>query len=82
MRVHAACVLDAGNHFPAPGTSLDCPTELYFEVGHSINNKKSSVGQSWELPGAGKWFTASRTHAAWTRITLGFVASNFFKYLN
>ena len=30
MRVNAACILDAGNHFPAPGSSQECPTELYF----------------------------------------------------
>ena len=42
MCVHAVCVLDAGNHFPASESSQDSPTELYFEVGHSINKIKFS----------------------------------------
>ena len=40
--VGADCVLDAGNQFSAPGSYQECPNELYFEVGHSINKFKYS----------------------------------------
>ena len=41
-RVGAACFLDAGNQFLAPGSYQECPNELYFEVGQSINKFKFS----------------------------------------
>ena len=38
----ADCVLGDGNQFSAPGSYQECPNELYFEVGHSINKFKFS----------------------------------------
>ena len=50
----ADCVLGAGNQFSAPGSYQECPNELYFEVGHSINKFKFSgtvlvASWSWNL---------------------------------
>ena len=65
----ADCVLDAGNQFSAPGSYQECPNELYFEVGHSINKFKFSgtvlvVSGCWNLVSSIK--NACSTHTLYS----------------
>ena len=63
----ADCVLGAGNQFSAPGSYQECPNELYFEVGHSINKFKFS---GTVLVVSGCWNLVSSTQNAVSTVTL------------
>ena len=63
------CFLDAGNQFSASGSYQECPNELYFEVGHSINKFKFSgmvlvVSGCWNLVSSIK--NACSTHSLYS----------------
>ena len=79
--VGADCVLDAGNQFSAPGSYQECPNELYFEVGHSINKFKFSVtvlvvSGCWNLVSSIK--NAVSTHTLYSTFSNNLVSGGKF----